>query len=82
MSPDERLFGILFFNTGERYEQDSSRIHRKKLFVSLRDDQRDCYRTSIRKQGIAAYIRYCFELKKGTKSSGMAETDLMKVFWV
>ena len=66
----------------ERYEQDPSKIHRKKLSVSLRDDQRDCYRTSIRMKSIAAYIRYCFELKKGTKSSGMAETDLMKVFWV
>lgn len=31
----------------ERYEQDPSKIHRKKLSVSLRDDQRDCYRTSI-----------------------------------
>ena len=66
----------------ERYEQDPSKIHRKKLSVSLRDDQRDCYRTSIKKQSIAAYIRYCFELKKGTKIIWYAETDLMKVFVV
>lgn len=52
----------------ERYEQDPSKIHRKKLSVSLRDDQRDCYRTSIRMKSIAAYIRYCFELKKGTET--------------
>ena len=54
----------------ERYEQDPSKIHRKKLSVSLRDDQRDCYRTSIRMKSIAAYIRYCFELKKASVYKG------------
>lgn len=47
----------------ERSENDPMKIIRIPLKVSLRDSYRDCYRIHIKTPGIAAYIRYCFELE-------------------
>lgn len=51
-----------------RYETDSSKICYKPLKVSLDDGIKVCYRTAIEVENIAAYIRYCFRLRKGTQT--------------
>lgn len=49
----------------ERYETNPDRMTKQKLKAPLRGKYRDCYRTHIRTQNIAAYIRYSFELCAG-----------------
>lgn len=63
-----------------RGDTDPARIRRVPLRVSLRDALRDYYRTAIRTEGIAAYVRYCFRLKSGNREvwlggNGLRETE-------